>query len=113
MPVANDTEKDLERSPNHLPFRLSPICAATTVPRSLLVFWFKQPDIDEHSSPSHSLPAPTVLSRLSRLKLMVKSPTQIQKPPRVCYAVHEASDFESDDEDEHDEHPRDGRGNVP
>ena len=44
---------------------------------------------------------------------MVKSPTQIQKPPRVCYVVHEDSDFESDDEDDHDEHPRDGRGNGP
>ena len=28
----------------------------------------------------------------------------------MCYVVHEDSDFESDDEDEHDEHPRYGEG---
>ena len=89
MPVANDTEKDLEHALNHSRFRLSPILAATTVlyPCSLLVIWFKQPDIDEHSSPSLSLPVPTVLSRLSQLKLTLKSHTNSKPASRVPFRL--------------------------
>jgi hypothetical protein len=50
---------------------------------------------------------------LSRLKLTLKSPLQIQKPPRVCLVVHKDSDFESEDKDDHDAHPRDGEGKWP
>ena len=50
-------------------------------------FWFKPSYIDELPSLSLSLlPAPSALSRLSRLKLTLKPPTGVPCKPKCCLA---------------------------
>jgi Ino eighty subunit 2 len=91
----------------------------TAVGQLTSIFWFKQSDLDELSSPSISPPpAPTVPPRSSRLKITLKLPAQTQKPPRVRRAANKDKDFkesdvESEDDDDDDEHLRVGEGKRP
>jgi Ino eighty subunit 2 len=57
----------------------------------------------------------TTPSRLSRLKITLKLPTQPQKPARVRRAVHKDKDLNSDveSEDDDDEQPRGADGKRP